>query len=88
MEQYAYEPLKPGEFRLLKFVSPDTRRSVNCTLVIASLDDDVPYTCLSYCWGTSVASERIVLRGQDFAVTPNLKSALLQIQRRDDVDYL
>ncbi|RSL46442.1 hypothetical protein CEP54_013842 [Fusarium duplospermum] len=74
-----YKRLNPGtpEIRLLEVPSDG---SEDWGLVIVSLDDKPEYYALSYVWGEKKDLKKIVLRGQDMEVTPNLASALSRIR--------
>src|ERR1700760_1263674 len=76
-----YSPLEANraEIRLVQILS-DSRGKINCRLHTVSLDNDIEYIALSYLWGDSRKTEKIVVNGQPVSVGSNLVSALRHVK--------
>ncbi|KAJ5921097.1 HET-domain-containing protein [Penicillium verhagenii] len=74
-----FKPLnvQEQEVRVLT-IHPDRNfdNEIRCSLRTISLKKPVKFEALSYVWGGAEASEKILLEGYRFQVTPNLASAL------------
>jgi hypothetical protein len=79
---YPYEPLKPGESRLL-YVE-DHRSGPKWTLRKVPLFSDhaPPFVALSYAWGDLVKSFPFICSGHKFSIHANLRDALLNLAER------
>jgi hypothetical protein len=77
-----YSPLKSikNEIRLLKISSGLEDEPLMCTLESISLDGDVLYTAVSYCWGDANNRADITVNGQSVSVTISLENALRRIR--------
>jgi hypothetical protein len=77
-----YSPLKSigNEIRLLKISSGLEDEPLMCILEPISLDGDVLYTALSYCWGDANNRADIKVNGQSVSVTISLENALRRIR--------
>lgn len=71
------------QIRLLHVPGGKPNDEFNCTLSIASLDDQPEYEALSYVWGLETDTLPIQLQGQTKQVTQNLHSALRGIRHID-----
>jgi Heterokaryon incompatibility protein (HET) len=56
----------------------------NYELSDVSLDSEIDYTALSYCWGDPTARESILLNGKKFTISKNLYIAIEHIQDADE----
>ncbi len=54
---------------------------LRCILKTVSLDENPPYTALSYAWGSTDIKKQIILNGETFTVTQNLETALQHLHR-------
>lgn len=81
--QSIYRPLDVSrrETRLLKIVSDQPGRPVECQLHRVSLDNSPVFVALSYVWGNPKITEDIIVNGQRMAVTRNLETALRHARR-------
>lgn len=83
---YKYSPLNPekSEIRILALQpSSSPTDPIICRLITTSLEHTAGggrYTPLSYCWGTTSMTEKIVVDGHSFLVTPSLYNALLHFR--------
>jgi hypothetical protein len=72
-----------NEIRLLRILpNPTMNEGIQCSLSIASLDDNPRYQALSYAWDDRATPQEIFLDGQPFPVTKNLEDALWCLQSR------
>ncbi|OOF98715.1 hypothetical protein ASPCADRAFT_162381 [Aspergillus carbonarius ITEM 5010] len=81
---FHYDTLSPEEqeIRLLCIhPSRNSKSPVQCSLKTVSLRQRPKYEALSYVWGTDHATEKILLEGNEFYVTPNLAKALYRLRR-------
>jgi hypothetical protein len=76
--QYHYEPLGPGDFRILHIRPGRKEDLIRCCLQIQNIhtSQETEYSALSYAWGSIKRTETIILEGFSFLVTHNLHSAL------------
>ncbi|KAH8805255.1 heterokaryon incompatibility protein-domain-containing protein [Xylogone sp. PMI_703] len=80
-----YHPLDPlrHEIRLCRLApAKDKAAALQCTLRKISIDDNVPFTALSYTWGSPANPATISVNGISFSVTRNLESALRHLRDR------
>lgn len=79
---YSYEELtEPRQIRLL-VLQPGTG-DVHLTLQAVSLDDDLEYEAISYCWGDENDTRAVYCHGEPIQVTNSLASALLHLRSPD-----
>lgn len=72
--------LAPGDIRVLKiFPSRYHKAFLQCQLSVQPLKH-ATYEALSYVWGTSVSSEKIIVNEEEVTVTSNLLSALRHLR--------
>jgi hypothetical protein len=69
---------------LLRILST-TSAIIECTLEIASLNDEIEFNALSYCWGSERDAIDIVVNGGRVSVTQNLAAALNHLRSTQDV---
>ncbi|KIN02760.1 hypothetical protein OIDMADRAFT_178636 [Oidiodendron maius Zn] len=96
---YTYSPLnsRSSEIRILALkASLSPTEPITCRLVTADLDKELTtdgrlnsppiklFTPLSYCWGTTLMTEAIVLDSHLFLVTPSLHRALLHFRNANE----
>jgi Heterokaryon incompatibility protein (HET) len=85
--EYSTLPTFGRKIRLLrihpKVGQASSEYDINCELSDVSLDSEIDYTALSYCWGDPTAKKSILLNGNKFAISKNLSIAMEHIQ---DVD--
>ncbi|KAK5675730.1 hypothetical protein LTS10_011457 [Elasticomyces elasticus] len=76
--------VETSQIRLLCFSNDEDRccseEFLCCNLCKASLDDDLIYAALSYCWGDVENTVEICLAGRRIPVTVNLASALRRLR--------
>lgn len=72
----------------ISFCSPTKNGKIACDLHHASIDDNLPFEALSYCWGKSEILHDISLKGKRFSVTENLYLALYQLRLSYEVRNL
>lgn len=75
--------LERREIRLLELLPGLKDQPIEGLLSIASLDDTPMYEALSYAWGSSSARKTIQLNQTEFAITPNLQTALLHLRKEE-----
>ncbi|KAJ6445066.1 Heterokaryon incompatibility [Purpureocillium lavendulum] len=83
---YAYDHIRPGQFRLLSLVQADSLNAPlqgDITCYPISGPPPPAYAALSYVWGTHVDSHAIYLNDRHLAIGANLNSALRHLRRRD-----
>jgi hypothetical protein len=84
LEDFRYQELDYSScvFRLL-IIHPTSSYddSIECHLFHTSLDDQMDYSALSYCWGEDEKTSEIILNGKRFLITPNLEIALRDLRR-------
>lgn len=77
-----FKPLDPTrrQIRLLRTLPPATQnthpRDPACNLHIESLDSDLQFDAISYCWGRGKKRKKIYIDGQAFKVTENVYDIL------------
>lgn len=85
---FEYHPLMGSrQFRYL-VLQPTKNGKIACDLHHASIDDNLPFEALSYCWGKSEILHDISLKGKRFSVTENLYLALYQLRLSYEVRNL
>ncbi|KAG8525465.1 uncharacterized protein KY384_009109 [Bacidia gigantensis] len=73
--------LERRQIRLVTILpSNDSSSLIECTIRIVQIDDLLNYEALSYVWGTTDDSVRILIETEPFIVTKNLGSALRQLR--------
>lgn len=85
-------PLEPSrkEIRLLTVEPGQWNEDVRTKLHVASLEDGIQYSALSYVWGQldPDAGQRVWVNGHDVPVTPNLFLALRRLRAHADEEKL
>ncbi|KAF2253506.1 hypothetical protein BU26DRAFT_418959, partial [Trematosphaeria pertusa] len=83
-----YKPLgnPEKEIRLLSLLPADSEdatedSTLKGTLCHRFLDDDPPYTALSYVWGNPNDTRTMIVDGHEVQITTNLADALYQLRR-------
>jgi Heterokaryon incompatibility protein (HET) len=89
VEQLYLAPLDPirKEIRLLSLQKTESSQ-LQFALTTASLDDNVLFYALSYCWGDPDVTESVQVNGKDISVTTNLKAALTALCELEGGKYL
>jgi len=82
---FRYQPLNPGEIRLLKPLSSPSS-TLSFKIVHVSLPSKPSYAALSYTWGPTSDVDRILLNEQHFPIRQNLYDALQQVRGSKLVD--
>lgn len=80
---YTSSKLTENEIRLLKISPGFEEEPLCCSLEPISLNDNAPYTALSYCWGDANDRADITVNGQHTSVTRNLENALRHMRNVD-----
>jgi hypothetical protein len=82
--QYHYEPLGPGDFRILHIRPGRKKDPIRCCLQTQNIhtSQETEYFALSYAWGSIDCPETILLEGFELPVTKNLSSALSHARDR------
>jgi hypothetical protein len=81
---YIYHPLDyhRREIRLLRILpARNNDEPISCVLEVASLQDPLCYTALSYCWGNTSNKNPVLVNNSVFETTDNLASALWFIRK-------
>jgi hypothetical protein len=86
---YSYKPLDKSkrEIRIMRLdpeqldVSDPSLPSIQCSIEHISLDKAPKYTGLSYTWGSSDRTQRILVNGYELMVTENLAAWLRHTQK-------
>ncbi|USP74885.1 HET-domain-containing protein [Curvularia clavata] len=73
-------PLTRDEIRLIRLLPGTWTDGIQCELVYDTLKNVRPYHALSYVWGSSKKTKRILLDAHPFAVTVNLESTLRNLR--------
>lgn len=83
---YSEFELRPDEkdIRLLTLLAGTFDAEIQCHLHTVSLNDDPPFTALSYCWGDAKSRANIVVNGHQFSVTKSLEVALRYMRHHED----
>ncbi|KAF4468806.1 HET-domain-containing, partial [Fusarium albosuccineum] len=71
-----YGRLEPHSFHVLEILAGKPDDPVKCRLKRATLQNDIQFEALSYCWGTSEAKKSVKCNGKNFKTTDNLFEAL------------
>ena len=50
----------------------DGKHTVACKIRVISVDDEIPYTAISYMWGDHTCEREILLEGRPFSGRSNL----------------
>ena len=72
------------EIRLLTLCLGAFQQEIQCKLRIVSLNEDLQYVALSYCWGDQNDRDSISVNGQKITVTRSLATALKYMRRNDE----
>jgi hypothetical protein len=72
-----------NSIRLLKVLKGSNAEPIHCELQYVSLNDDLDFEAISYCWGGQHASVEIRCDGRLLHITENLHSALQNFRRSD-----
>lgn len=73
---YKYQPLSPGEIRILTVLPGAFDDPVQGSLRVVSLDDCPPYKAVSYAWGDPSLTQAFQLVEGCIEITPSLYGAL------------
>ncbi|KAI1375136.1 HET-domain-containing protein [Hypoxylon crocopeplum] len=81
-DNYEYTPLdRPDrQIRLLTIYPGSWNNKIECSLQVASIDDQPSYEALSYVWGDSINRKPIRVDGRTVEVTQNLFFALRRLR--------
>lgn len=71
------------EIRLLTLCPGAFQQEIQCKLRVVSLNQNLKYVALSYCWGDQNNRDTISVNGQKIAVTMSLATALKYMRRCD-----
>ena len=71
------------EIRLLTLCPGAFQQEIQCKLRIVSLNQNLKYVALSYCWGDQNDHDKISVNGQKITVTRSLATALKYMRRND-----
>jgi hypothetical protein len=89
---YARELTKPDErvIRVLQLKPQSDPKNIILaySFMETSLDNPLPYTALSYCWGKDKLHIAVTVGEGEVLVTTNGHAALLELSERKDVEYL
>lgn len=72
------------EIRLLTLCPASFQHKIQCKLRIVSLNQDLNYVALSYCWGDQNDRDTISVNGHQITVTRNRATALRYMRRIDE----
>ena len=72
------------EIRLLILCPGAFEQEIQCKLRIVSLNQNLNYVALSYCWGDLNDQDTISVNGQKITVTRSLATALKYMRRNDE----
>ena len=72
------------EIRLLTLCRGTFQKEIQCKLRIVSLNEDLQYVALSYCWGDQNDHDSISVNGQKITVRRSLATALKYMRRNDE----
>lgn len=77
----------PREIRIMHLLphNGDKEKSINCNLLVSSLDLSLKYETLSYVWGDDACLVDVEISGRKAGITKNLYSALRRPRRQDQV---
>ncbi|KAG6363979.1 hypothetical protein INS49_009082 [Diaporthe citri] len=75
-----YEALRPREIRLLSLKPSLPDENIECSLIIAGLDQPLSFDALSYVWGPEAPTEEIHCNGIPMRVRKNLANALRRLR--------
>ena len=89
--KYEYEPLAPLEatrahqnIRLLELLPLANGEKIQCHLRRVSLDDDLAYEAVSYCWGSPQDTVDVKIDQATVSITRNLHNALRTFRRETE----
>lgn len=75
-EPYQYQPMLPGEIRILTLLPGKLNQPLQGSLTVLSLAAHRPFKAVSYAWGDPSARETLRLRDGSIAITHSLRGAL------------
>lgn len=75
-----YEALRPREIRLLSLKPALPDENIECSLIVAGLDQPLSFDALSYVWGPETPTEEIHCNGISMRVRKNLANALRRLR--------
>lgn len=78
---FGYEPLRPGQIRLLHLHSGN--EDIRFTLEAVNLSDTLDYEAISYCWGDANDTVTVYCDGLPLQVTNSLFTALKRLRVQD-----
>jgi Heterokaryon incompatibility protein (HET) len=80
-EMYTYEPItKDGHIRILQLHSGNAKDRIQGSLVQLSLNKQVEYEAISYCWGDPKIVQSILCDGHELGVTENGHAVLRSLR--------
>jgi hypothetical protein len=84
--QYTNLDKAKDQIRLLSIhPAKDAGESINCSLAVVELAENLQYEALSYAWGDPARTHCIQLNGSHFNVTRSLGTALQYLRRTDAI---
>jgi len=83
--QYFYRPLRHNEFRLLVLHPGVEEEPIQCNIQCVSIQEQVEYETLSYCWGSNQPTSEINCQGERLSISQNLSSALKALRHKDKI---
>ncbi|APA07458.1 hypothetical protein sscle_03g022280 [Sclerotinia sclerotiorum 1980 UF-70] len=84
MENYVYQPLEAGQFRLFKFNRGNIGHRIKCQIQNVPFNVKHRYVALSYVWGASSTERKISLNGHDLGIGENLYVAIDQLRAHEE----
>ncbi|KAK3392668.1 heterokaryon incompatibility protein-domain-containing protein [Sordaria brevicollis] len=84
MAPYQYRPIESDNHIRILYIDPtdDDEQQLSGTLVHTDVTDQPVYDALSYFWGPPDLCRKILIDGQELAVTVNLELALKRVRAR------
>jgi hypothetical protein len=74
---FVYEPLEPGQIRVLQLAAGKKGDALSGELLITSIDEEsFEYDALSYMWGDPAPTNTIHVSGKALSIASNLNTAL------------
>jgi hypothetical protein len=78
---YVYEPLEPGQIRILQLAPGNKSETLIGELLIMDFDEKfIEYDALSYMWGDPASTDTIYLSGSALPIASNLATALYHLR--------
>ena len=83
---YSKSELQPDrkDIRILTLLAGAFDDEIQCHLHAVSLNPDLPFTALSYCWGDAQLCGKITVNGRQVSVTESLEAALRYMRHHED----